>query len=76
MHPHAEAGRDAHAVQRGAQQEAFDVLAKFVEIIGLAVVVEAIEARGLTLGGDFCVEQIAGGDGAAGLSSPCGRTPV
>ncbi len=69
MHPHAEARGHPRAVQRRAQQEAADVLAVFVEVLGVrgARRLEAVEAGGLPLGADLGIEQVAGLDGAAGI---------
>ena len=51
MAAHAEAGGHPRAVHRGAQQEAFDVLARFVEVLDIAVLaLEAIELHALDLG--------------------------
>ncbi len=68
MHPHAEARGDVRPVQRRAQEEAADVLAVLVEVLGLrgAGRLEAIEAGGLSLGPDLGIEQLAGLDSAAG----------
>ncbi len=69
MQAQTKAGGDARAVDGGAQQEAADVLAEFVEELRLggARRLEAIELGDFALGADLGVLQVAGRDRAAGI---------